>query len=121
MQAKYNILYIDDEADNLMAFKRLFRRQYNIFITENAVEAVDLVAKHQIDLVLSDYKMPKLTGVEVLQQVSENFPKVSRLIVTGFEDVDVIRAATKNGVVQAVINKPWDAADIVKLFQQNLS
>ncbi|MEN0048741.1 MAG: response regulator [Bacteroidota bacterium] len=120
MSKKYNILYVDDEIDNLMAFKRLFRRQYNVFITENALEATDLIPKHQIDLVLSDYKMPKLTGVQVLEKISESYPNIARLIVTGYGDLDSIRAATQQGIVQEVISKPWDIETITQIFDKNL-
>ncbi|MEL6942883.1 MAG: response regulator [Bacteroidota bacterium] len=120
MSRKYNILYIDDEIDNLMAFKRLFRRQYNIFVTEDALEATDLIPKHGIDLVLSDYKMPKLTGVQLLEKVSQTYPKIARLIVTSYGDLDSIRTATQKGIVQEVISKPWDIETITQIFDKNL-
>jgi len=120
MSKKYNILYIDDEVDNLMAFKRLFRRQYNIFITDDASEATDLIPRHKIDLVLSDYKMPKLTGVQLLEKVGQSYPNIARLIVTGYGDLDTIRAATQQGIVQEVISKPWDVETITQVFDKNL-
>jgi len=120
MSKKYNILYIDDEMDNLMAFKRLFRRQYNVFITEDPSEATNLIPIHGIDLVLSDYKMPKLTGVQVLEQISQTYPSITRLIVTGYGDLDSIRTATQQGIVQEVISKPWDIETITQIFDKNL-
>ena len=104
MDTKYTILYVDDEPDNLMAFKVIFRRQYRVFVTESAAAALQIIGQEEVDLVLSDYKMLKTTGVELLQIVQKNYPDIARLIVTGFGDIDIIHSAMNKGIVEQMIN-----------------
>ncbi|MEM1325586.1 MAG: response regulator [Bacteroidota bacterium] len=120
MSNRATILYIDDEPDNLMAFKVIFRRQYRVFVAESAAAALQIIGQEKIDLVLSDYKMPKTTGVELLQIVQKNHPDVARLIVTGFGDIDIIRSAMKKGIVEQMINKPWDVEELKEIFSTTL-
>ncbi len=121
MDERPSILYVDDESDNLTAFKVIFRRQYNVFTTPYSKEAITLMQQHPIDLVLSDYKMPKMNGVELLSYIKDHHPDVCRLMVTGFGDLEEITKALQTGIIKGMINKPWNVEELKKILQESLS
>ncbi|MEM9886655.1 MAG: response regulator [Bacteroidota bacterium] len=120
MKHNSTILYVDDEADNLLAFKVLFRRKYNVVTTAEASEVLKLLQQHQIDLIISDYRMPAMTGVELLHKVAEVHPTIARFIVTGFEELEQLTDALKKGTINKVINKPWEVEELNALFSKYL-
>ena len=76
---KYNILFVDDEKYNLTVFRAAFRRYFNIFLANSAQEGLEVLEKHPIQLVITDQRMPEMTGVEFLEKVVERFPDVVRI------------------------------------------
>ena len=96
---KYNILYVDDEVGNLRVFQASFKKQYNVFIAESGAEALEVLAANNIQLVITDQKMPKMTGVELLERVVDLYPDIIKIILTGFTDVeDIMQALNKCGI-----------------------
>ena len=69
MDEKYHILYVDDEPDNLTAFRAVLRRYYEIHTAQSGEEALKMLAKKRMDLVISDQRMPKMTGVELFEKI----------------------------------------------------
>ena len=118
MDEKYHILYVDDEQDNLIAFKAVFRRHYNIHLALNGEEALELLEKSPVDLVISDQRMPKMTGVELLEKVRNSHPEVIRMVLTGYSDVQAIIDAINKGQVYHYITKPWDVNEL-KVIMNN--
>ena len=105
---KVNVLYVDDEASNLSAFKASFRREFNIFLAQSAIEGVDILEKNEIHIVLTDQRMPEITGVEFLKSIIEVHPNPIRMLVTGYTDIEVIKEAINKGQIYKYIEKPWD-------------
>ncbi|MCT4580682.1 MAG: response regulator [Flavobacteriales bacterium] len=105
---KSNILYIDDERSNLMAFKASFRRHYNIFIADNVVDAREILEENEIEIILTDQRMPDMTGVEFLQSVIPDHPEPMRILVTGYSDIQAVIDAINKGQVYKYISKPWE-------------
>ncbi|MEM8526844.1 MAG: response regulator [Bacteroidota bacterium] len=120
MKDNYTILYVDDEPDNLLAFKVLFRRKYNVVTTADASEALELLKRNTVHLILSDYKMPVMTGVELLSEVAHQYPEITRFIVTGFDDQIALSEAVQKGTVNTVINKPWEVEELDVLLARGL-
>ncbi|MCL6452277.1 MAG: response regulator [Alicyclobacillus sp.] len=124
-----SILYLDDESHNLVSFRAMFRRTFQIYTASSAHEAVQLLRAHDIPIVLTDQRMPDMTGVQFLEAILPEFPDTVRMIVTGFSDVESVVHAINNGHVYRYITKPWDeqelrvtlhrAADLVRLQRQN--
>ncbi|MCK5493977.1 MAG: response regulator, partial [Candidatus Omnitrophica bacterium] len=84
MDKEINVLVLDDEVNILESFKRLFfKDEFGIFTTTNHQEAMDILEKERIKLVMSDQRMPKITGVEFLKQVKVKYPDVLRILITG--------------------------------------
>lgn len=114
----YTILYLDDEPDNLLAFKAVFRRQYNILTAQNADEGLRLLRSHSVDLIISDQRMPHTTGVAFFEQILDEFPEPIRMILTGYSDVQAIVDAINKGKVYHYITKPWKMEEL-KVIMDN--
>lgn len=110
--SEFNILYVDDEDQNLVSFKASFRREYNIFTARSGEEGLALLGLHNMHLVISDQRMPNMTGVQFLEKVRNEFPDSVRIILTGFSDVSAIIEAINNGQVYRYITKPWDETEL---------
>lgn len=121
MTRKYNVLYVDDEPDNLLAFRSVFRRFFNVYTASGGPEAIDLLDEQSVDLILSDQRMPHMTGVELLNEVSHAYPAIIRMIVTGYSDMDPIIHAVKNGKVAQYITKPWKVEELKSILDEALA
>ena len=107
-----NVLYIDDEPHNLTAFKAAFRRDYNIYLAESAEEGKSVLDKHNIHVILSDQRMPGVTGIEFFQSILNTFPEPIRILITGYTDVNAVIDAINLGQVYKYLTKPWNENDI---------
>lgn len=103
------LLFIDDEPNILAALKRLFRPLgYNILTAESGMEALALLEKEPVDLLICDMRMPEMTGAEVLEQARRKWPDVVRILLTGYSDLDSTVVAINRGEIYRYISKPWD-------------
>ncbi|MEM6342406.1 MAG: histidine kinase [Bacteroidota bacterium] len=117
---KYRILYVDDESDNLFAFKAVFRRSYEIHTALSGHEALEMVENMRFDLVISDQKMPGMTGVALLGQLKERFPDTIRMVMTGYSDLQSIIDAINQGQIYYYIAKPWKADELKLILDKSL-
>lgn len=108
----FNILYVDDEEQNLVSFKATFRRDYNIFTAISGKEGMEIMHKHPINIVITDQRMPGMTGIQFLEKILPVFPDAIRMILTGFSDVEAIIEAINMGNVFRYITKPWDEKEL---------
>lgn len=111
-KGRYNLLYIDDEQNNIIVFKNAFFRYYNIFTALSGEEGLKILRENDIDLVITDQKMPGMTGVEVLEQVVREFPDTMRMILTAYSDIEVIMKAINECGIYQYLLKPWDAREV---------
>lgn len=107
-----SILYVDDEVNNLVAFKANFRRDYKIFTTESVEEAFTLLRENKIQIIITDQRMPGKTGVEFLQDVLKEFPDPIRILLTGYSDIEVVIDAINKGQVFRYITKPFNDLEL---------
>jgi response regulator RpfG family c-di-GMP phosphodiesterase len=107
-----NVLYIDDEPHNLTAFKAAFRRDYNIYLAESAEEGRQILDTHDIQVILSDQRMPVMTGIEFFQSILNTHPEPIRILITGYTDVNAVIDAINLGQVYKYLTKPWNENDI---------
>ena len=110
-----NVLYVDDEANNLTSFRATFRREFNILTAESADEGLEILAKEEIHVILSDQRMPKTTGIEFFENVQTKFPDPIRILITGYTDINAVIDAINRGQVYKYLTKPWIEED-VKIF-----
>ncbi len=107
-----SILYVDDEVNNLVTFKANFRRDYKIFTSENANDALKILRENNIQVVITDQRMPGKTGVEFLQDVIKEFPDPIRILLTGYSDIEVVIDSINKGQVFRYITKPFNDLEL---------
>ncbi|MFY0625448.1 MAG: response regulator [Reichenbachiella sp.] len=109
---KYTILYVDDEESNLRIFRMAFKREYNVLTAMGGNEAIEILRENDIQCLITDQKMPEMTGTELLERVLPEFPDVIRMILTGFADIEaIVKAVNKCGIYK-YITKPWDKGEM---------
>jgi two-component system, NtrC family, response regulator AtoC len=114
---QYPILVVDDEQDNLDAFRFNFRKVFDIVSASSGPEALDLLREKDVAVIITDQRMPKMTGLELLKEAKEIRPDAVPIILTAFTDVDVLIEAINLGQVYRYITKPWDAKEVRGLLQ----
>jgi Nif-specific regulatory protein len=114
---RYPILVVDDEQDNLDAFRFNFRKVFDIATASSGSEALDVLADKQVAVVITDQRMPKMTGIELLREVRTRQPDAVGIILTAFTDVDVLIEAINLGQVYRYITKPWDSKEVRGVLQ----
>ena len=109
---KFPILYVDDESHNLTAFAATFRKEYQIHTATNGNDAMEILRNNDVKLIITDQRMPDMTGIQLLEKLSPEFPDSIRMILTGFSDIEVIIEAINSGRVFRYITKPWDENEL---------
>jgi len=130
MQTPIKVLYIDDELNNLAAFTATFRRKFEVHTASSAAEGLQVLESREIHVILSDQRMPGMTGIEFFESILEKFPDPIRILITGYADISAVIGAINRGQVYKYLEKPWDestlaifierAYEVFSLRQQNL-
>jgi class 3 adenylate cyclase/ActR/RegA family two-component response regulator len=107
----YNVLYVDDEENNLNSFRAALRRNYNIFTALSGEEGIEILTKNDVHVVVTDQRMPNMTGVQFLQRIPGDQDNI-RIILTGFTDMESIIEAINTGKIYRYITKPWDKDEL---------
>jgi len=110
--AKFPVLVVDDEQDNLDAFRFNFRRAFTILCAQSGQDALDLLRDHDVAVIVTDQRMPRMTGLELLRGAQAIRPDAVGNILTAFTDVDVLIEAINQGQIYRYITKPWDAKEV---------
>lgn len=111
-ETSINVLYIDDEIHNLNAFKASFRRLFKIFLAESAAEGRKILETENIHVILTDQRMPVMTGIEFLASILDEYPDPIRILMTGFADINAVIDAINMGKVYKYVQKPWIEDDL---------
>jgi response regulator RpfG family c-di-GMP phosphodiesterase len=109
---RIRVLFVDDDERILNGLRALFRPQFHVFTAENGAAALDLVLKNGIQVVVTDQRMPGMTGVELLRQVRKAAPKTVRLLLSGYSDLAAIVGSVNDGEIFRFVKKPWDNDEI---------
>lgn len=107
-----NILYVDDEIHNLNAFKASFRRIFNVFTAESAKEALPILEQNPMHIIITDQRMPQMTGVEFLESIISIYPDPIRILLTGYADIAAVIDAINKGQVYLYVTKPWQEDEL---------
>jgi len=111
--ARYQILLVDDEPNILKALTRVFSQEnFRIHTAANGQEALDVLARETVQVMISDYKMPVMTGGELMKRAKLMYPEMIRIMLTGHADVNAVMSAIKEGAVYKFILKPWNDEDL---------
>ena len=116
------LLLVDDEPSILSALRRLFRPQgYRILTAEGGAAAMQLAENDEIDLVISDMRMPGMDGAQFLARIRQSHPRAVRILLTGYADISSTIAAINGGEIHRYIAKPWDDNDILLVVREALA
>ncbi len=111
-EKKITILYVDDEENNLISFKANFRLKYKVFIAISGDEALKILEKTAVDIIITDQRMPQMTGVQFLEKVLEKYPDPMRLLLTGYADMSAVVDAVNKGKIFHYLTKPWNEEEL---------
>ena len=111
---KAKLLFVDDEERILNALRSVFRTKYNVFTASSGPEAMEFLKRFRPHVVISDQRMPEMTGVEFLRQVNDFAPHTVRILLTGYSDLASIVGSINDGEVFRFVSKPWDNTEIQK-------
>ena len=113
------LLLVDDETRILSALRRTLRREgYEILTAESVAEGLRILESREVDLVLTDQKMPGMSGLEFLAQVADRYPSVARLLITGWPE-EIPRDQIELLGIRALIPKPWDDQELRSALREN--
>ena len=109
---KITILYVDDEENNLFSFKATFRIKYKVLTALSGNEALDILEKNQVHIIITDQRMPEMTGIEFLEKVLVKFPDPMRILLTGYADMNAVIDAVNKGKIFHYLAKPWNEEEL---------
>lgn len=108
MSKQSNLLFVDDEPLILQSLNMLFD-EYTVFMAESGVEALEILRQHEIDVIISDQRMPQMSGVDLLRCAKEVSPNTIRILLTGYADLQAVVDSVNVGEIFRYVNKPWNA------------
>jgi response regulator RpfG family c-di-GMP phosphodiesterase len=109
---KHTLLVVDDEPDVADSVHDLLRRRFNVLRARNAEEGFTILREHDVHVIMTDQRMPKTTGVELLEKARVRHPHAVRLLFTGYADVEAIIAAINHGHIHRFLRKPWQPQEL---------
>jgi len=109
---KITVLFVDDEENNLFSFKASFRLKYNVLTANSGDKALEILTKNQVHIIISDQRMPEMTGVEFFEKVLEKFPDAIRILLTGYADMNAVVDAVNKGKIFHYLAKPWNEEEL---------
>jgi eukaryotic-like serine/threonine-protein kinase len=112
---KARLLFVDDEERILTALRSVFRANYHVFTATSGAQAMEFATKFRPHVVVSDQRMPEMTGVQMLRQIKEAAPNTVRILLTGYSDLASIVGSINEGEVFRFVSKPWDNQEIQRI------
>lgn len=109
---KINVLYVDDEEHNLISFKATFRIKYKIYTAISGEDAIKIMDDKPIDIIITDQRMPNMTGVEFLESILDSHPEPMRILLTGYADLNAVIDAVNKGKIFHYLTKPWNEDEL---------
>jgi response regulator RpfG family c-di-GMP phosphodiesterase len=109
---KITILYVDDEMNNLISFKAVFRIKYHVLTAISGEEATKILRNNTVNIIITDQRMPQMTGVEFLESILNEFPDPIRILLTGYADMNAVIDAVNKGKIFHYLTKPWNEEEL---------
>ncbi|HPM79743.1 MAG TPA: response regulator [Candidatus Anammoximicrobium sp.] len=115
---KHPILLVDDEPEILYSLQGLLRREFELYTAENGRQALQILQQHPIHVIMSDQRMPEMTGVQLMHRVKTEHPEAIRIVFTGYADLRAVVDAINNVGLYRYITKPWDPDELIEVLHQ---
>ncbi len=120
MSKPASILYVDDEELSHILFKAVFGDDFEVHKALSAHEALEILRRETIHLLVTDQCMPEMTGAELLFAIRDEFPDIGRVMLTAYSDIDAIVQAVNAGRLDRYVTKPWDADELREVIVHSL-
>ena len=118
---RHNVLFVDDEENILHSLKRLLRKEgYRIHTATNGSDGLEILNNQDVHLVVTDQRMPEMSGTEFLAKVKEKYPEVIRIVLSGYTEVDSITESINKGHIYKFMLKPWNDQNLKLEIKQAL-
>jgi response regulator RpfG family c-di-GMP phosphodiesterase len=117
-QTKHSILLVDDEPEILFSLRGLLRKEFDLYTAESGVEALEVLRRRPVDVIMTDQRMPQMTGVELLRRAQGDCPEAIRIVFTGYADLKAVIDAINLGQIHRYLTKPWDPDELVEVLHQ---
>lgn len=108
----YKLLIVDDDTPNIRLLERVFRKDYSCLTASSAEEAILLLDQHEVAVIITDQRMPQMTGLELLKRSADRRPHMVRILLTGYTDLEALVEAVNCGLVYMYVSKPWNNDDL---------
>ncbi len=118
--AKHTLLVVDDEADVLDSLRHQFHRAYRVITTSSGHQAIEILERDEVSLILSDQRMPGMTGDVLLRKARQLKPDSIRMLFTGYADIQAVISAVNEGHIFRYIMKPWDTSELESILRQGV-
>jgi DNA-binding NtrC family response regulator len=115
---KHPILLVDDEPEILFSLQGLLRREFELYTAESGAQALEILQQHPIHVIMSDQRMPEMTGVQLMHRVKDAHPEAIRIVFTGYADIRAVVDAINNVGLYRYITKPWDPDELIEVLHQ---
>jgi DNA-binding NtrC family response regulator len=116
--SKHSILLVDDEPEILFSLRGLLRREFDLHTANSGAEALEVLHRHPIQVIMTDQRMPEMTGVELLRRVRGESPEAIRIVFTGYADIKAVIDAINQGQIYRYLTKPWDPDELLAVLHQ---
>ena len=117
-KVKHPILVVDDEAEILFSLQSLLRHEFEVHTAEGGAKALEALRWTPVHVILTDQRMPGMTGVEFLSQAQVAYPQAVRVIFTGYADIKAVIDAVNHGGIFRYLTKPWEPAELIAVLHQ---
>src|SRR6185503_15383887 len=104
----YKLLIVDDEMPNIRLLERLFQHDYHCLTASSGEDAMSLLDQHEVAVIITDQRMPQMTGIELLKKSADRRPHMVRILLTGYTDLEALVEAVNCGLVYMYVSKPWN-------------
>lgn len=119
MNDQINILLIDDEQNIINSLKRILNKnEYIIYSANNSENAIEIINNYKLDIIICDYNMPNLTGIEILKHAKKILPNAIRMLITGYADLNVTISAINEVGIYYYITKPWKNDEVIDIVEK---
>jgi len=119
MTSNSTLLIVDDELEILKAMKRQFRRKYRVFTAIDADAALKTLSQENIQVIISDQRMPQMTGTELFDKIKHHYPDAVRIILTGYSDIQAVIDSINKGNVYQYLTKPWNNDELDDIVEKS--
>ncbi len=117
---QHTILAVDDEPANLRMVERLLRKDYRVLTAGGGEEALEILKREEVSLIVTDQRMPGMTGTDLLRESMQTSPDTVRIILTGYTDTDTLIDAINTSRVYKFVSKPWDPMQLKQTIEEAL-